>query len=67
MDIMKKHLLTITMALTIPLNASGTTFHYSSQKDESGNFFKESSLHKTTWMSLDFRQAIKAQLRLFSV
>ena len=41
MDIMKKHLLAITMALTIPLNASGTTFHITHpQKDESGNFFQ---------------------------
>ena len=29
------------MALTIPLNASGTTFHITHpQKDESGNFFQ---------------------------
>ena len=41
MDIMKKHLLAITMALTVPLNASGTTFHITHpQKDESGNFFQ---------------------------
>ena len=41
MDIMKKHLLAITMALTIPLNASGTTFHITHpKKDESGNFFQ---------------------------
>ena len=38
---MKKHLLTITVALTIPLNASGTTFHIKHpKKDESGNFMR---------------------------
>ena len=41
MDIMKKHLLAITMALTIPLNASGTTFHITHpKKDKSGKFFQ---------------------------
>ena len=38
---MKKHLLTIIMALTIPLNASGINFHITHpKKDKSGDFFQ---------------------------